>query len=309
MRLPARISRAVRRLGGRMDPVILMYHRVADVAVDPWELAVSPRHFAEQMAVLRRDREPVPLDWLVREIVAGRRPARAVAVTFDDGYLDVLGQAKPILDRNDVPATLFLTTGTLGSAAGFWWDRLASIVFATDRIPAGLALSFADAPDTTDRERFHLCLWRAIRLLGPQARERALDELARALGRTPREDAPIMSDDEARALAADGRVTLGAHSVTHPSLPSLSEDAQRAEMAESKRRVEEIAGTAIKRFAYPFGDFDERSARLAREIGFEFAVSTEPGAATSARDLYRLPRYTVGDWNGDRFAAALATFC
>jgi peptidoglycan/xylan/chitin deacetylase (PgdA/CDA1 family) len=92
-------------------------------------------------------------------------------------------------------------------------------------------------------------------------------------------------------------------------LPSLSEDAQRAEMSESRRTVEEIAGGMVNRFAYPFGDFDERSERLARELGFAFALATEPGAARSSRDLYRLPRYAVGDWGAEQFAGELATFC
>ena len=287
--------------------MILMYHRVADVTVDPWELAVGPRHFDEQMAVLRRERDPVPLDWLVGEIAAGRRPERAVAVTFDDGYLDVLRAAKPLLDQHGVPATLFLTTGALGSKAGFWWDRLASLVLTPGALPE-LTLSFIRAPDRSDRVRFHLSLWRAIRLLGAEERERALDELARALGRTPRADAPIMSAAEVGDLIADGNVTLGAHSVTHPSLPSLSEDAQREEMLASRRTVEEIAGGTVTRFAYPFGDYDERSERIAREVGFSFALATEPGAVTSNRDLYRLPRYSVGDWGAEQFAGELATF-
>jgi peptidoglycan/xylan/chitin deacetylase (PgdA/CDA1 family) len=113
---------------------------------------------------------------------------------------------------------------------------------------------------------------------------------------------------EVRELIADGAVTIGAHSVSHPSLPSLSEQAQCLEMQESRRVVEEIAGQAVRRFAYPFGDFDERSERIARDVGFDFAVSTQPGAAVRRQDLFRLPRYAVANWSGERFEAELDSF-
>ena len=302
-------QRALRRLlaRGRADPIILMYHRIADIDLDPWSLAVAPARFAEQMDVLRRTRSPVPLDWLVREVAAGRRPARAVAVTFDDGYLDVLDEGKPILDRTGIPATMFLTTGALGSPSGFWWDRLAAAVLTAVDVPRELRLSFARVA-SRDRDEAHLALWQEIRVLAPAERERAVEEVARTLGRTAAPPAPIMTREDVAALLAGDTFTLGAHSVSHPSLPSLSEDDQRREMQQSRRAVEELTGAAVRRFAYPFGDFDARSERIARDVGFEFALSTEPGAARRARDLFRLPRYAVGDWNGERFEAELRGF-
>ena len=303
----AKLRRLGRRMLGRTDPIILMYHRVSDVPVDPWDLAVHPSRFAEQMDVLRRSRVPVPLDWLVAEIAAGRRPERAVAITFDDGYLDVLCDAKPILDRYNIPATMFLTTGAIGSPTGFWWDRLAATVLTAPEIPEELRLSFGTV-EGRDRSELHLALWRTIRLLGATERGDAVEEVARALRRSTFPPTPVMNLAEVRELIADGAVTIGAHSVSHPSLPSLSEQAQCLEMQESRRVVEEIAGQAVRRFAYPFGDFDERSERIARDVGFDFAVSTQPGAAVRRQDLFRLPRYAVANWSGERFEAELDSF-
>lgn len=305
---PGKLASSLRRIAaralGREDPIVLMYHRVADSSLDPWDLAVHPKRFAEQMDVLCRARSPVPLDWLVGEIVAGRRPRRAVAVTFDDGYLDVLREGKPVLERFGVPATMFLTTGALGSASGFWWDRLATAVLSPATVPDVVRLSFASVA-SRDRAELHRELWSRIRVLSPVERDLAVEEVARVLGPVELPSAPILTRAEVGELADGGVVTIGAHSVSHPSLPSLTAEAQRHEMDESRRVVEEIVGEPARRFAYPFGDFDARSERIAREIGFEFAMSTQPGSAVSRDDLFRLPRYAVSDWSGERFEAEL----
>ena len=109
-------------------PVILMYHRIADEPVDPWGLAVSPARFEEQLQVLRRTRHPLPLTDFVHRLVAGTLPARAVALTFDDGYADNLFAGKPRLVAADIPATVFLATGYLDRTGEFWWDELARLI-------------------------------------------------------------------------------------------------------------------------------------------------------------------------------------
>jgi peptidoglycan/xylan/chitin deacetylase (PgdA/CDA1 family) len=108
----------------RNRALILGYHRVADVEKDPLHLFVSPKNFAEQMEVIRQYTYPISMPDLVSRIGDNDLPRNAVAVTFDDGYADILYQALPILARYDVPATSFLVTGNLGRP--FWWDEPAS---------------------------------------------------------------------------------------------------------------------------------------------------------------------------------------
>src|SRR6202008_4899171 len=62
---------------------------------------------------------------LVDDIIAGRTPAAGtVCITFDDGYLDNLTVAAPILEKHGLPATLFLATGYIERAETQWSDRL-----------------------------------------------------------------------------------------------------------------------------------------------------------------------------------------
>src|SRR5438046_453919 len=100
--------------------MVLMYHRVGAPELDPWRLSVSPEHFAQHMALLRRSYQPMPLRELVRAPRHNRIPPGAIAVTFDDGYADVLEQATPVLQRFEIPATAFIVSGYVGAQKGYW---------------------------------------------------------------------------------------------------------------------------------------------------------------------------------------------
>ena len=129
MRLPlmGHGARAWARL--RPHATILLYHRVARERHDPWGQCVAPERFAAQMALLAEQAEVVPLARLPGAI-GRRRPSRPlVAITFDDGYLDNLVTARPILERHGLPATVFLVSGWLGRDRLFWRDELARLVF------------------------------------------------------------------------------------------------------------------------------------------------------------------------------------
>src|SRR4051794_18585312 len=112
----------------RPRPVILMYHRVAHVRLDPWSIAVDPRNFEEQMEFVKRHRSAMSMDEFVQRLSAGALPENAVAITLDDGYRDNLINAKPVLTRYGLPACLFLTTGYVDSGEPFWWDELAAMI-------------------------------------------------------------------------------------------------------------------------------------------------------------------------------------
>ena len=83
---------------------ILMYHQVCERTNDPWELAVHPNHFDQQLAYLKKHFNVVSIADLA-EGIARHKMKKTIAITFDDGFKDNYTNAAPLLDWHEVPAT------------------------------------------------------------------------------------------------------------------------------------------------------------------------------------------------------------
>jgi len=70
---------------------------------------------------------------------------------------------------------------------------------------------------------------------------------------------------------------LGSHSLTHPDLRKLDDEALAFELADSKTAVERITGRPCRTFAYPYGLYDERVVRAVGAAGYELAFAWLPG--------------------------------
>jgi peptidoglycan/xylan/chitin deacetylase (PgdA/CDA1 family) len=309
------LRRAWRRLADAavQPPLILMYHRIAQDTLDPWQLCVSPANFAAQMQVLRRRRQPMRLTELTQQLRQGQCPRRAVVITFDDGYRDNLHTALPVLEANDMPATVFCSAGYVGCEEPFWWDRLATLLLAPERLPHTLTLDvngqhrrYELGSDASQRLPFYREVWGWLRPLADADRALALTAIAEWSAATDAAEAPIaLSHEQLRTLAASPLIEIGAHSVTHAALPALPPDEQRREIAQSKAQLEAMIGRPVLNFAYPFGDQSPETAALVRDAGFQSSCTTERGAVRAGADLFQLPRIAVGDWDGETFARSL----
>src|ERR1051326_2045987 len=123
------------------EALILLYHRVVELSSDPYLLGVRPQRFAEHLEILRKHGRPMQLHQLAQALRDGNLPRRALVVTFDDGYADNLYTAKPLLERFEVPATIFVTTGYIGRDREFWWDELERLLLQPGILPETLRLN------------------------------------------------------------------------------------------------------------------------------------------------------------------------
>ena len=313
-RILARISRRIRarlphRTKPRRGPAILLYHRVAEEAFDPWALAVSPTHFADQMEWLAKHRTILPLTEFARLSRERSLPANAVAITFDDGYACNAHVAAPVLQRLGLPATIFLPAAIIEGRRQFWWDELQDIVIehpaSTLNLDGGVVAigprNEADrdwppgAPPVTDRQRAFLTIWSRLRTRTTAGLASALEKLRGDRERSAEQ--PLkrpMTVEEIRSVAAP--VEFGSHALTHRSLPALNAADRAREISESVDRCEKLAGYRPRSFAYPFGDADADSIRLVEAAGFECACVTEERSVSPRSDVYALPRIGVGNF-------------
>ena len=279
---------------------------------------------------------PATLSQVV-DAIHGPQPARPlVAVTFDDGYVDNLENAAPLLAHHDVPATIYLVTGNIGTGREFWWDELERLLLAPPELPEALELATGEAIhrwslgearryDHADREidrvwferkegaasaRFDWFRQIHGRLMSMSEGERrsALDRVAAwaGTGGAARRSYLCVSREEAVALDRFDQIDLGAHTATHAALATLPPAAQTQEIRASKKCVETLTGRPPTSFAYPYGSCSGETATLVRDEKFASACTTRPGVVAPGCDTFLLPRMKVGDWDRARFESALA---
>lgn len=311
---------------------ILMYHRVFEAPSDFWSICVSPKNFKEHLECLSGNFRVMTLRELMRCLKDRQLPKRAVVLTFDDGYADNFLKAKPLLERYNTPATMFVSTGSLDTNREFWWDELENLVLMTPSFPEGLQLtirgnthhwammdchssSFSlNENGTKSQQQFRHEVYKALhQLLRPitQAeRDVAMNQLWSQMKRKgrPRSSYRALTSEEVRRLSDPKIVEIGAHTVTHPMLPLQDFSTQQWEMKESRRKLEEIVGQPVTSFAYPYGKLNQTSVQIAKELGFESACSTINLTVKNVANYFTLPRFPVGNWGGDEFASNLQRF-
>jgi len=334
------IGSAARTLRGLVTPhpLILCYHRVADLRSDPQMLAVGPTNFERHMEILHRSAVPATLDELVPGTTNGRELGRRVAVTFDDGYADNLEIARPILERHQIPATVFVVAGMVGSREEFWWDELERLLLrsATPTVPLELEFddqvhawglnsitskpltqtsfegwTVLDPIDPSPIHRLYRELITLFREATPEGRDAALSSLRSwaASGCGGRPTHRVLNRDELRALVEDDLVTVGSHALRHVRFADLSLPDQLHELTESRSRLEAMSGRTVDQFAYPFGslgDLPTDNSSDLRAAGYRLACANFEGTVGMATDHFRLPRMLVRDWPAEEFARRLA---
>ena len=285
--------------GARAALTIMIFHRVPP-APDPL-LPAEPdaARFEHQMRAVRGWFNVIALDDAVRRLADGTLPARALAITFDDGYANNHDVALPILRRLGLTATFFIATRYLDG--GVMWndhvieavracrgDALDLAVLGLGRVPLGSA---DDRRAAIDR------IVAALKYRPPREREEAAGRIAALAGAPPVDDL-MMSRAKVRALAEAG-MQIGAHTHSHPILATLDDAQALAEIARSKAALEEVVARPVTLFAYPNGkpgrDYGRAHVEQARALGFAAACSTAPGVATRDADPYQLPRFTPWD--------------
>ncbi|HPE02794.1 MAG TPA: polysaccharide deacetylase family protein [Burkholderiaceae bacterium] len=286
---------------------ILIFHRVLPapdaLLHDVWPAAV----FEERMRWLRGAFNVLPLDQAVQRLRAGTLPARAAAITFDDGYRDNVEVAAPILARLGLTATFFIADGYLDGGRMFndtVYETLRRLPAGEFELPVGeggrvVLSNAASRRAAADR------LLASLKYLPPPERLRVCEALAARLIE-PLPDKLMMDSSQVPELERLG-MSIGGHTVHHPILTSVSANEARAEIRNNKARLEALLGHPITLFAYPNGgpgrDYAAEHVAMVREAGYAAAVSTSFGTATATTDPFQLPRYTPWDLRPGRFEA------
>ena len=214
------------------------------------------------------------------EIAAGLAPDRKhICVTFDDGYANNL-RMLPVLDRFGVPATVFVSTNHVRHGRCFWWD-----VQYRRRMRQGWTEAAIGAErDALKKLAFDEIEGRLTETFG----ESAFDPEGEA-------DRPL-TEAELRTMAAAPLVTIGNHTTDHAILTEHDDAQVRAQIAGCQAALGQLLGEVPPVIAYPNGNYDARTLRIAGELGYEIGFTVEPRKSRlplSGPDRLRLPRYAI----------------
>ena len=312
-------DRRLRRSLPASSWTIVMYHRVIERREDdPFALGmcVTRKHFDDQLRYFKRSFSPIGMSEAVRRLARGEPlPDRALSITFDDGYLDNLTVALPVLQAHQLNAALFVPTGGLDQDEPLWWDRVIHALDATDRhdiLPTDFGIPLPP-------RRLSLKGWgrketvtRMLDALWTLPISQALVAVTRLERHLPprRNVAPVARRMAARQVLEMHRagMEIGAHSVRHPNLTLESPLIVREEMKTSRAALEALCDAPINGFAYPAGWKNADAEAAAREVGFDYAVGTTRGVNDRSRlDPFTLARVGMPDTGVSDLKRALTT--
>ncbi len=293
------ISRAFEIATQPTGAIILMYHSVAPDAkaefIEPRN-RISPTLFDVQMAFLSKHRRVVPLSQIVEQMNSGLSPpAGTVCITFDDGYLDNLTTAAPILEKYKLPATLYLATGYVERSEAQWADTLYWLFQRRTSNRLQLPSLGIDVPDlASDVVRVEVLgiLHRQLLEARYQERKQLLDELRHRLA--PLGFAPrlTLNWDEVRELHRKYPFfEIGGHTRDHLDLRRHHDEVARAEVNGCAEDVRRELGFQPRHFSFPYGRWCDDTRQFVIASSWQSAVGISAKIRVDeTSDRFTIPR-------------------
>jgi len=285
----------------RSAGAILCFHGVTRAGLPAQGVVhLAVREFETLIASAKQMGQLVPLRDIVRRHLAGLSTAGLIAVTVDDAYASLLGEAADFVYRQAIPLTVFVVTQAASTGAPYWWDRIDDLF---PRVPTARWRAFENACGIPDSFR-----------KGQPARYGPLRPLRQWLlaahaGRWPRELEPLlqcleeetgthtlhrsMTFGELATFAALPSVDVGTHTVSHPVLPLLPDAELDQEIAASYGALRERFVNVVPILAVPFGLFDGRTVLAGRQAGMTASLTLAGTTLKRHRGRDDLPRFCI----------------
>ncbi len=294
---------------------ILLYHRVLDLNEKKRDLhslpgiIVSVKMFDQQMKYLSKNYNVISLEKFVHSLKDNLPlPQKGVVITFDDGWKDNYSFAFPILKKYRLPATIFLSSGYIGTHKTFWPEQVISILESQENLRKKLrSLSDEIYPsaiqdrlnDLAECKKPYLNaltdLIEHLKYLHPVKREVIVDDLRKRMkgeGESFSDDSSLLSWEEVKILEQHD-ISFGSHSINHPILTQLDKSEAKEEIFGSKKEIEKELGKPVLAFAYPNGDSSDSVTNWVKQAGYESAVTLGSGLNGKHADLFSLSRRNV----------------
>jgi len=292
-----------------------MYHDISsDAESDSVGTVIRDRptssQFEAHLRVAKQIARVISVEDAIDEIRSQRGLREdTISVTFDDGYSSVYDFAYPLLRKHSVPATVYLTTDWINGKMELWWEELADVFADCDlnRVSlqelgdlAGIDAQTLSCDDTNlirKKAHVHDLVAAKFRELDDKTVVSRVRDLGDMFGydlSSRRPSQPLIWD-HIKEMANHG-IAFGSHTCSHVNLRHTPVEKIEDEVAGSKKEIEQKLNTAVRGFAYPYGQ-DVEAYRKVRPIlerhGFTYACIASPGINRLQSDPYALVRETL----------------
>ena len=281
----------------------LMYHRFAKPDQSD-SFCISGETLRDHLAYIKRYHSCWSPDdhWAA---IKGQREWEScpVVLTVDDGYRDFFEVAFPVLREAGMPAMVFVTTGFVDGRLLLWWDRLEQLLgYGCGQVLTveldGAVLQLDLTTKSCRKQVWHLIADRC-RFLPHTEKEALIEKLAIALDAV----AADLQDARFRGLSwseikqmSQSNIQFGAHTVSHPILSRLQEQAVQTEIVQSRQQLSAVLQCPVDWFCYPQGgpaDYTPGIKDMARDAGFKGCYVAHQ-SIEQENDFFALPRYCAG---------------
>jgi peptidoglycan/xylan/chitin deacetylase (PgdA/CDA1 family) len=241
--------------------LVLMYHRINNIhSKSLSHLTVSTDVFEAQIKYLKDNYKifNVSDSWKLPFYQKG------VVLTFDDGYADNFINALPILEKYNIPATIFVCSGNIGKPDNFWWDELALLC---DDLPNEF-LTPNNSEKVSKSKATYNYLSSFLKDLRNQDKMNWMNRLKKINNIEPKEDDSYRSlaKNELIKLGNHPLITIGGHSHNHYFLGNESKEVQEHEIKKGNLSLRNILKKDIHYFAFPHGSYNKETKKILKDI-------------------------------------------
>ena len=272
----------LRRVSGYKN-LIIMYHGVSRDTNPP----INGRHlpvdqFEKQLVYFRKHFNVIPLTDLCDMALKGIRPEKhTIALTFDDGYLNNISNALPLLKKYQIPATFFISSVSLDEQDYVHpSDYLDLINFYIDESVEVNGKLFR-------KDKYHLVasanrkwnIYQYINSLSLSLWEKTLSDLSRKYrynditAHVSDETYKLITGSTLSVLLSEDLINIGSHGHWHVNLAMLSEDEIREQLTRSKAIFNKHGLKPVETLAFPYGYFNDKVLSLCRDHGHKYLIA------------------------------------
>jgi peptidoglycan/xylan/chitin deacetylase (PgdA/CDA1 family) len=295
---------ALCRLLTRNKALILYYHGICDNDFDLLR-GYDTRHitrscFKEQVAYLKRKGYSfISMTELVNAIKNKDKLGKKTALTFDDGFRNVVKNAYPIMREFNAKGCFYLVTALIGADEPLWTDYVETVI--RSREPGQFQFDFNGEKITymlSDKKSYEYTMKDVkakLRTIPNTARIEYLKQFGSVKPESIPEEFSLANWEEIKGLSPDV-IEIGSHTRSHPNCANMTSEVEyEEEIHQSKKDIEDIIGREVAHFCYPAGSLNRKVIDKVIQSGYQSAVTVENGFVDNQSELYQLRRIDPGE--------------